>query len=352
MSPEIALNFVFPAAVFVLGTFIGAFLNKVIHRAKPGFGLGKMGRPVCESCKTPTSSIPVLGWLLRLGKCKTCKTRVPARYVLIELLTGFLFFVSWLFFSSSLSLWGVGALWLLAMLLITAAFIDYDHLVIPNSITRGGLVLGLGFSALAPGLHKETAWFNGLFSGMVGVLCGYALLWMIMKIGKMRFGRITHEHDEPVEFTVSQPGGEDSPIMIGLGEAKYFWHEVFFRRRDRMPMEVTDVQFNGVPQPVGADFSIVSDGFMIDGEKTDLQSIGDVSGKFTRAEVPREIIGYGNVRFVAMIGAFVGWQAVLVATIGAFGIVAVLRRFLRGSKIPFSPFLALGAMLFVLFKFI
>ena len=81
-------------------------------------------------------------------------------------------------------------------------------------------------------------------------------------------------------------------------------------------------------------------------------SIGDVSGKCTKAVVPREAVGFGNVKFVAMIGAFVGWQAVLVTVLASFGIVALLRRFFSASKIPFSPFLAAGAMLFVLFRFI
>jgi leader peptidase (prepilin peptidase)/N-methyltransferase len=115
-------------------------------------------------------------------------------------------------------------------------------------------------------------------------------------------------------------------------------------------MVVSDLRINGEPTNVNKQFSIRRDGFVIDGVKRKLDSVASVSGKCTRAVVPREAVGYGNVKFVTMIGAFVGWQAVLVTTLSAFGIVAVMKRFLKGNTIPFTPFLALGALIFILFK--
>ena len=66
----------------------------------------------------------------------------------------------------------------------------------------------------------------------------------------------------------------------------------------------------------------------------------------------REGMGGGDIKLIAMIGAFLGWQAVLVtiffgAVLGAFvGIILILlRRQGRKEPLPFGPFLALGALL-------
>ena len=63
----------------------------------------------------------------------------------------------------------------------------------------------------------------------------------------------------------------------------------------------------------------------------------------------REAMGFGDVKLMAMIGAFLGWQAALLTMflgclLGAIvgGIGAALG---RGTQIPFGPYLALGALL-------
>ncbi len=66
----------------------------------------------------------------------------------------------------------------------------------------------------------------------------------------------------------------------------------------------------------------------------------------------REGMGGGDIKLIAMIGAFLGWPAVFVtiflgAVLGALvGIILMLVR-LKGRKepLPFGPFLALGAFL-------
>ena len=66
----------------------------------------------------------------------------------------------------------------------------------------------------------------------------------------------------------------------------------------------------------------------------------------------REGMGGGDIKLIAMIGAFLGWQAVLVtiflgAVLGAFGgiVLMLLRRQGRKEPMPFGPFLAIGAVL-------
>lgn len=66
----------------------------------------------------------------------------------------------------------------------------------------------------------------------------------------------------------------------------------------------------------------------------------------------REGMGGGDIKLIAMIGAFLGWHAVLVtillgAVLGALvGIILLLvRRQGRKEPLPFGPFLAIGAFL-------
>lgn len=63
----------------------------------------------------------------------------------------------------------------------------------------------------------------------------------------------------------------------------------------------------------------------------------------------REAMGFGDVKFLAMIGAFVGWQGALLTLFlgcifgAAIGSVLMLRSGV-GAKIPFGPYLAMGAV--------
>lgn len=63
----------------------------------------------------------------------------------------------------------------------------------------------------------------------------------------------------------------------------------------------------------------------------------------------REAMGFGDVKFLAMIGAFVGWRGALLALFlgcvcgAAVGGVAAIRGGL-GLKIPFGPWLAVGGL--------
>jgi prepilin signal peptidase PulO-like enzyme (type II secretory pathway) len=69
---------------------------------------------------------------------------------------------------------------------------------------------------------------------------------------------------------------------------------------------------------------------------------------------PREAMGFGDVKFMAGIGAFLGWQATLFILMGsallgsAVGLALVLaRKREMSSKIPYGPYIALAALLWL-----
>jgi len=79
-----------------------------------------------------------------------------------------------------------------------------------------------------------------------------------------------------------------------------------------------------------------------------------VAGVFGKALFHKEAMGFGDVKFMGMVGAFIGWQGALIAffvacIIGAvIGIVLMIRR--RDTHIPFGPYLAAGTLVTMLHK--
>lgn len=365
MSPDLILAILLPLFAFGVGASIGSFLNVVIYRVPNGLSVHQPKRSFCPSCKTqiPMSlNIPVVSWVMLRGRCKWCEKPIPVRYLLVEVLTGIVFLAIWMIkvpeAQTILGNYGilgeVFALWILTSLLIAATFIDLDHFIIPDSITVGGCGVAILLSFLVPALHGEVIWWKGGLQGILGAVGGFVLLWLVVLLGKMAFGKIRHEFDEPTDFEISQPGGDEEPIIIRLGEHEYEWGDVFFRSWDRLETEIQDLYLNEEKREFKESFTVLGDGFEIDGERIEVEDVKKVSGKITKAVVPREAMGYGDVKFVAMIGAFLGWQAAVYVLFAASiigAIVGLFQKFVAKEQwsrpLPFGPYLALGAFLWI-----
>lgn len=357
MTPEIILRYFLPATAFLIGACIGSFLNVVIYRVPNGLKVNEPSRSFCPKCKTQIPiylNIPLFTWLMLGGKCKWCRCKISFRYFFVELLTACVFLTIWVHAINALGILGIIALWILAALLIAATYIDFDHFIIPDSITIGGTVAGVVASLIVPQLHGQNLWWLGGAFSLVAAAIGFSMLWLVVLAGKMAFGKIKHEFDKPTDFEISQPGGEESPIIIKLGEHEYEWGDVFFRKWDRMEMEVVELYFDEDKQEVSEQFRVLGDSLELDGKRIELEDVKKVSGTILGAVVPREAMGFGDVKFIAMIGAFLGWQSVLFtifaasiigAIVGLFQKFVVLEEWSR--PLPFGPYLALGAFLWI-----
>src|SRR5947209_5959531 len=128
--------------VAVSGLVVGSFLNVVGYRLPLGQSVAVPGSR-CTSCGTPIKpfdNIPVLGWLLLRGRCRSCGDRISPRYPIVEALTAVLAVAVVLVKHSAhdvvLGLVLVGVL-------VPIALIDLEHRVIPNKITAPAAVAGL-----------------------------------------------------------------------------------------------------------------------------------------------------------------------------------------------------------------
>jgi leader peptidase (prepilin peptidase)/N-methyltransferase len=135
------------------GLLLGSFLNVCIVRL-PADESVVWPRSHCRQCDQPIASwdnVPVLSWLLLGGACRKCGGRISWRYPLIELAVSILFLTCCLTFSFG---W-VAAFWaLLCFLLLGLAVMDAETLLLPDWFTLPGLVAGIAFSGLRPGLES------------------------------------------------------------------------------------------------------------------------------------------------------------------------------------------------------
>jgi leader peptidase (prepilin peptidase)/N-methyltransferase len=136
----------------LFGLLLGSFLNVCIVRLPAGESV-VWPRSHCRQCDQPIASwhnVPVLSWLLLGGACRKCGGRISWRYPLIELAISILFLICCLRFSFG---WPAAFWALLCFLLLGLAVMDAETLLLPDWFTLPGLVSGIVFSGLRPGLE-------------------------------------------------------------------------------------------------------------------------------------------------------------------------------------------------------
>ena len=176
--------------IIVLGACIGSFLNVLIYRIprKESF---VFNRSHCTSCNKNLSVFdlfPIFSSILLGGKCRYCGNSIPIRYTLIEFFTAILFSLS--LFSKGLIYGPVPILfslisgWILVSYLIVLFFIDYDFMILPDSLTYSGSLVGLFLIFYYEKFISKTStviFFDHL-SAYIFALFGFLILNFIIQI--------------------------------------------------------------------------------------------------------------------------------------------------------------------------
>jgi leader peptidase (prepilin peptidase) / N-methyltransferase len=137
----------FAAAVAgAFGATIGSFLNVVAYRLPRAESLVHPGSrcPGCGTAIKVYDNVPVFGWLLLRGRCRSCRTAISPRYPIIEALTGALA-VGVVLTKHSASAIALGLV--LVVVLVPVALIDLEHRIIPNKITLPAAVAAVAIGA-------------------------------------------------------------------------------------------------------------------------------------------------------------------------------------------------------------
>ena len=180
-APE--AHWIFSAFVFLAGLCIGSFLNVCIWRIPRDESIVWPGShcPACNHALAAWDNIPLLSWLALDGKCRHCRAPISPRYFVVELLTGALFVALWLVHGWSLQ---TPVYIFFSSALVLGTFVDFDHLILPDRITLGGMAAGLVLSFLFPALQGQAARLPALLHSLGGLALGYGILWLVGALGR------------------------------------------------------------------------------------------------------------------------------------------------------------------------
>ena len=201
---------------FWLGACVASFLNVVVWRLPRGESI--VSPPShCPKCNAPIrfwQNIPILSWLALRGRCANCREPISPRYLIVELIGGGLFLLAFVSvfgelvdsFGESVFLgwlnWArLAVLWVWISLMIVGSVIDYDHKLLPDFVTVGGMVLGVAAGVVWTGVNF--LWYSEveysdvdvvlrlypLISSVSGLAVGFGLLWLIRFFGTVAFKR-------------------------------------------------------------------------------------------------------------------------------------------------------------------
>src|SRR5437867_3757641 len=124
----------------LLGFSLGSFIGVCVYRIPLRLSVVTLSS-FCPSCNRALrwhELIPVLSYFLSQTRCRSCLAKIPLEYLLAELLAAVIVVAVFLVDGISSSFLG-HSFFLLVMLAV--ALIDWKHLVIPNKLVIGSLVL-------------------------------------------------------------------------------------------------------------------------------------------------------------------------------------------------------------------
>jgi len=343
-----ALPFHFWSVVFFcLGSIIGSFLNVCVYRMPRGESLVSPPShcPHCQARIPWRSNIPLASWLWQRGRCRACGAPISIRYPVIELLTALLFLGCWLRHGeTSMGLPLVYGLFVAG--LVVAAFVDLEHYIIPDAITLGGIGAGFVCSMIVPELHREASLVDALRRCLVGAALGGGLIYAVMRLGKLLLGRhrLKLGHGTRIYF---------SEENLVLPDRLIPYAEVLYRRTDAIALEAREVELADRCQ-WNVRVRLTRDALQIGDTTYRPEDVPCLEVSTDAVVIPREAMGLGDVKFMAAIGAFLGWAGVLFslmasALLGSIvGLTLIaLHRHARAKPIPYGPYLALAAALWV-----
>jgi leader peptidase (prepilin peptidase)/N-methyltransferase len=181
--------------LFILvGLATGSFLNVCIDRLPARKSLVRPPSH-CDACQKQLSildNIPVLSYLCLRGRCRHCGVRIPPRVLIVEVLTGLLFFLAfWIFRLSPMFV--ITAFW--SCIFIVVIFIDLEHQLILNVVTYPAAVtalLLLGADSIFPdaGILYNLNMIPqpGILSGLIAGAIGFVLFMLVFIINPRGLG--------------------------------------------------------------------------------------------------------------------------------------------------------------------
>jgi leader peptidase (prepilin peptidase) / N-methyltransferase len=141
----------------VLGAMFGSFASAAIYRIPiDGLSIWRPARSFCPKCEQKIrwhDNLPILGYLILRGRCRSCKVSYGPGYLIHEFVLAGLFVLA----GNSWAMQVGPAAMVVVLITLTAlwiaAAIDWQHMILPDGITLGGIPYGFLAVLLVPELH-------------------------------------------------------------------------------------------------------------------------------------------------------------------------------------------------------
>jgi leader peptidase (prepilin peptidase)/N-methyltransferase len=260
-------------------------------------------------------------------------------------LTGITFLGCWLKFGNTSALLALACCLFLAGLIV-ATFIDFEHFIIPDEITIGGMFVGAICSFFVPALHGETAPGPGLKESIIGIIVGAGLVYAILRGGKLAFGREKIQLPSACKVIFTETG-------LILPDREIPYEDIFYRDSDTIKLKASRAELSDRCYHEVA-IALSPSRLNIGAEEFNPEEVPYLEVTTENLSLPREAMGLGDVKFMAAIGAFLGWQAVIFslflssiigATVGMV-LIAMKQKSLQ-SRLPYGPYIALAAAIWI-----
>jgi leader peptidase (prepilin peptidase)/N-methyltransferase len=377
------------AFLFALGGCVGSFLNVVIYRLPRDKSLvyPPSSCPACGKHIRFYDNIPLVSWLLLLGKCRQCKARISPRYFVVELLTAVVFAGMYLVYFRS----GVRAdipgfpaggwfIYLATVILLSAlvacSAIDLEMWIIPLSVCWFATVAGLAASTLAPlvihpvvidkyFLLPTTAAFVFINPTTVATLTTGAVIGMAISLVLLETDLIKRSYDLAAIKKLSESAQQQN----GSAGSKDVEDE--FNDRSEMLKEIIFllpiVAFAIAAEKLVYRFPAFYQWWGAFSQMPVVSGLlGSLAGYFSGCAIVwimrifgtlafgKEAMGLGDVHLMGAAGALIGPVFVIIAFFIApfFGLTAAgIRMFFKKTRqIPYGPSLSLGVLTVMIFQ--
>ncbi len=354
----------------ILGALIGSFTNVLIYRIPRGESVAfpPSHCPNCDHRLGVLDLVPVVSWLFLRGKCRYCGNPITSRYPIVELISaiGYLA-IAWRFPILDYGLATVG-LWFFFTVLLAGSGIDLDTKTLPDVLTLPPVAVGLLIAFIVsskPGLPDFRA-------ALEGALIGAGLLALIAGLGAwvLRRFREPNYPDFPIDYMHvhlgALVGAWFGPVWAVVAVILAVGANLISKRLIRIPDFVTlgGVILSLVLSSLGYGQGLIGS---VQGALMGAGAVALIAGVYwaiyfarhkqdDNLEEPDDAdpvaMGFGDVKLAAVIGAFLGWQGIvmgLAAAVVLGAVIGVIQRIAGGDRaIPFGPYLALGALVALL----
>src|SRR5881275_2365591 len=187
---------------------------------------------------------------------------------------------------------------------------------------------------------------------LLAAALGYLILLLVLEAGKIAFGKRRIRLDAPTPFTWKR---QDDDADFVVGSEQSLWSDHFAREKDRLLLQCDEAKIdNRTYGNTTLDFH--HDRVAVEGNEFVLDNLTEISGVVRELQIPREAMGRGDLKFLAAIGAFLGWRAVLFSLFAGsllgsiVGLITlVVGKRVWSAKLPFGPYLAFGALSWMFF---